>query len=137
MKFAGICVALCCAVVCMAATRGTIVTQEQIDLFQRGVATIADVERELGEPQGTHPLDNGDTAVDYILTVQESIEAEQSPVARLQADRHDIRVEFAFDKTSHLVGVTTSRRDMVCAHKVCPSDTTPWLPAAPPNSRSN
>jgi hypothetical protein len=121
----------------MAGTRGTVVTQAQIDQFQKGTATITDVEGKLGMPQKTHPLDNGDTVVDYILLEEQANVASYIPGARLVAggmNVHETRVEFEFDKASHLVGATTNQRDMVCIHKNCPTDTTPWQPATAPTS---
>jgi hypothetical protein len=134
MKLIRIGAILCCAVLCMAGTRGTIVTQAQIDRFRKGTTTLSDVEGELGMPQNTHPLDDGDSAVDYILIVQEGIEDCCSPIGHLKAERHDLQVEFEFDTASHLVGETTSRRDMICDHNNCPTDTTPWRPGTAPSS---
>ena len=128
---------LACAVVCMAGTRGTVVTQAQIDQFQKGAATLSDVEGKLGVPQKTHPLDNGDTAIDYILLEEQANTASFIPGARLVAggmNVHEIRVEFEFDASSHLVGTMTNQRDMVCIHKNCPTDTTPWQAATAPTS---
>ena len=137
MKRVKISAILSCAVLCMAGTRGTVVTQSRIDQFRKGAATLTDVEGKLGMPQKTHPMDNGDTAVDYILLEEEANTASYIPGARLVAggmNVHEIRVEFEFDASSHLVGVTTNRRDMVCIHKNCPTGTTPWQPAAAPTS---
>jgi outer membrane protein assembly factor BamE (lipoprotein component of BamABCDE complex) len=137
MKLVRICAILSCAAVCMAGTRGTVVTQAQIDQFQKGTATMTDVESKLGMPQKTHPLDNGDTAVDYILLEEEANAASYIPGARLVAggmNVHEVRVEFEFDKSSHLVGAVANQRDMVCIHKNCPTDTTPWQPATAPTS---
>jgi hypothetical protein len=47
---------------------------------------------------------------------------------------HETRVEFEFDKSSHLVGTVTNQRGMVCIHKNCPTDTTLWQPATTPAS---
>ncbi|MGD0190928.1 MAG: hypothetical protein ABSD74_09330 [Rhizomicrobium sp.] len=128
---------LSCAALCMAGTRGTVVTQAQIDQFRKGISTLGDVEGKLGMPQKTHPADNGNTAIDYILLEEEANTASYIPGARLVAggmNVHEIRVEFEFDASSKLVGVTTDQRDMVCIHKNCPTETTPWQPATAPTA---
>jgi hypothetical protein len=137
MKLVKISAILVCATLCMAGTRETVVTQAQIDQFQKGTATLGDVEGKLGMPQKTHPLDNGDTAIDYILLEEQANTASFIPGARLVAggmNVHEIRVEFEFDTSSHLVGAVTNQRDMVCIHKNCPTDSTPWQPATAPTS---
>jgi hypothetical protein len=137
MKLVRVAAILSCAVVCMAGTRGTVVTQAHIDQFRKGAATLTDVEGKLGMPQKTHPTDNGDTAIDYILLEEEANAASYIPGARLVAggmNVHEIRVEFEFDNSNHLVNVTTNQRDMVCIHKNCPTESTPWQPATAPAS---
>ena len=114
-----------------AGTRGTEVTEAQIDQFKPGVATVADVESKLGLPQKTRPLDNGKTAADYILLQEEANTASYIPLARLAAggmNVHETRFEFTFDASGHLIGEETNQRDMVCIHKNCPTETTPWQP---------
>ena len=114
-----------------AGTRGTEVTQAQIGQFKPGAASLADVESKLGLPQKTRPLDNGKTAVDYILLQEEANAASYVPLARLAAggmNVHETRFEFTFDASGRLIGEETNQRDMVCIHKNCPTETTPWQP---------
>ena len=126
---------IACALLVAAGTRGTEVTQSQIDQFQKGTATVADVEGKIGLPQKTLSMDNGDTAVDYILLDESPNAASFVPGARLVAggmNVHEVRTEFEFDKSGHLVGVTVNQRDMECLHKNCPTDTTPRQPGTAP-----
>ena len=68
MKLIRVAAVLACGLLLTAGTRGTEVSQAQMDQFQKGVATIMDVEGKLGMPQRTRQVDNGDTAADYILS---------------------------------------------------------------------
>jgi hypothetical protein len=137
MKLARVSAILLCGLLMMAATRGTEVTQAQIAQFQTGVATIMDVESKLGLPQRTETLGDGDTAADYILMQESANAASAVPFARLAAGAmnvHEIRVEFEFDTSGHLVGVQTAQRDLVCPHAACPGSelSKPWTPVSTP-----
>jgi hypothetical protein len=134
MKFIKVSAGLGCLVLLTAASRGTEVNLSQINQFQKGVTTIMDVETKLGRPQRTGPMDNGDTALDYILAETSANAASYVPFARLIAGAmyvHETRVEFEFDASGHLANVQTSQRDMVCPHRVCTDEARkePWSPA--------
>jgi hypothetical protein len=109
----------------IAATRGTEISQSQIDQFQKGTATISDVESRLGMPQRSRPSQNGGTLVDYILLDESANAASYLPFARLVAGAmyvHEVRTEFEFDSSGHLVSAQKGQRDMVCPHRTCPPD---------------
>lgn len=117
-----------------AATKGTEVTAAQIDQFQKGVATVTDVENKLGIPQKSGPAPSGGTAADYILLDETANTAANIPFARLVAgamDVHEVKVEFQFNSSGHLSDVQTSQRDLVCPHRVCGADqlNQPWTPS--------
>ena len=137
MKLLKVSAILICGALLIAATKGTEVTQSQIEQFKKGVATIMDVETKLGMPQKTRQLDNGNTAADYILLQESANGASYVPFARLAAGAmnvHEIRVEFEFDPSGHLVTVQTDQRDLVCPHTACPPDqmNKPWTPSPTP-----
>jgi hypothetical protein len=134
MKLLKVSAVALCSLLFMAATKGTEVSQTQIGQFPTGTATVMDVEGKLGMPQKSGPTPNGGTALDYILLDESPNAAAFVPLARLAAgamNLHEVRVEFQFDGTAHLMAVRTDQRDLVCPHPACGPDqmSQPWTPS--------
>jgi outer membrane protein assembly factor BamE (lipoprotein component of BamABCDE complex) len=97
--------------------RGTQVQQSQVDQFQKGVATEADVESKLGKPQSTGQAANGDKTLTYVYAKGSATATSDVPVVRWMAKGtqwHSTRVDFEFDKTGHLVNTASSQSDTDC-----------------------
>jgi len=98
--------------------RGTQVQQPQIDQFQKGVATVADVEAKLGKPQTIGQTANGDQTLTYVYAKGSPNAASFIPVVRWAAGSakwHSTRVDFEFDKTGHLLSSQSSQSDTDCS----------------------
>jgi outer membrane protein assembly factor BamE (lipoprotein component of BamABCDE complex) len=98
--------------------RGTQVQQSQIDQFQKGVATAADVEARLGKPQSTGQTANGDQTLTYVYAKGSPNAASFVPVVRWAAGSaqwHSTRVDFEFDKSGHLLDTRSSQSDADCS----------------------
>jgi len=97
--------------------RGTKVEQSQIDQFQKGVATEADVEAKLGKPQSIGQTANGDKTLTYVYAKGSPNAASFIPVARWAAGNakwHSTKVVFEFDATGHLLNTESSQSDTDC-----------------------
>jgi hypothetical protein len=97
---------------------GTQVQQSQIDEFQKGVATVADVEGKLGTPQSTGQTASGGQTLTYVYAKGSPNAASFIPVVRWSAGSakwHSTRVEFEFDNTGHLLNTQSSQSDTDCS----------------------
>jgi hypothetical protein len=102
------------AVLTACTTVGTQVEQADVDRFQKGTATPADVIAKLGKPQETGHKDNGDTTLSYVYMKGSPKAATFIPVVGLfagGADMHSTRVTFEFDPAGRLLTVESAQGD--------------------------
>jgi outer membrane protein assembly factor BamE (lipoprotein component of BamABCDE complex) len=95
-------------------TVGTQVEQADVDRFQKGVTTPADVIAKLGAPQESGHKDNGDTTLSYVYLKGTPKAATFIPIVGLfagGADVHSTRVTLEFDPTGHLLTVESAQGD--------------------------
>jgi outer membrane protein assembly factor BamE (lipoprotein component of BamABCDE complex) len=93
---------------------GTQVEQADVDHFQKGTATPAEIVAKLGAPQETGHKDNGDTTLSYVYMKGTPKAATFIPVVGLfagGADMHSTRVTFEFDPSGHLLTVESAQGD--------------------------
>lgn len=93
---------------------GTQVEQADVDHFQKGVATPAEIVAKLGAPQETGHKDNGDTTLSYVYVKGTPKPASFIPVVGLfagGADTHSTRATFEFDPSGHLMTVESAQGD--------------------------
>ncbi len=98
--------------------RGTQVQQSQVDQFKKGVATEADVEAKLGKPQSIGQDANGNKTLTYVFAKSSPNAASYIPAVRWAAGSakwHSTRVDFAFDKTGHLLSAQSTQSDTDCS----------------------
>jgi hypothetical protein len=93
---------------------GTQVEKADVDHFQKGTATPAEIVAKLGAPQETGHKDNGDTTLSYVYMKGTPKAATFIPVVGLfagGADMHSTRVTFEFDPSGHLLTVESAQGD--------------------------
>lgn len=105
-------------------TGGTEVDQAQIDQFQKGVATLTDVEAKLGQPQGTvHNADGGIT-VTYTQTSAAGNAQSYVPFARWAKGSETTittrNVAFVFDARGKLINAGATESNQSCQFGKCP-----------------
>jgi hypothetical protein len=102
------------AVLAACVSVGTQVEQADVDRFQKGVTTPAEVVAKLGAPQETGHKNNGDTTLSYVYMKGTPKPATFIPVVGLFAggsDTHTTRVTFEFDPSGHLLTVESAQGD--------------------------
>jgi len=109
---------------------GTVVDQAQIDQFQTGVATLADVKAKLGEPQQSAQKPDGGTTLTYLHRERTSNTTSYVPVARWAGGQVTIKttsVAFDFDPAGKLLASKKSESSFDCQLGKCPDlpDLTP------------
>ncbi len=108
-----------------AKTSGTQVDQAQIDQFQKGAATVADVEAKLGQPQQT--VQNPDGGFTLTYTGKSATGNAQSYVAFARwANGSETtittrNVAFTFDSRSTLIDTNVTESSLTCKFGNCPS----------------
>ena len=105
-------------------TSGTQVDQAQIDQFHKGVATVADVEAKLGQPQQTARNSDGGLTATYIGTSATG-NAQSYVVGARWAKGSETtittrNVAFAFDSRGRLIDARATERSITCKFGQCP-----------------
>ena len=105
-------------------TSGTQVDQAQIDQFQKGVATVADVEAKLGQPQKTARNPDGGLTVTYTGTSATGNAQSYVGGARWAKGSETTittrNVAFAFDSRGKLVDARATESSLKCKFGECP-----------------
>jgi hypothetical protein len=107
-----------------AKTSGTPVDQAQIDSFQKGIATVSDVEAKLGEPQQTVKNPDGGVTLTYISKSAEGNAQSHMAYARWAEGSETTittrNVVFVFNSDGKLRDANANETSFTCKFGQCP-----------------